>query len=167
LATLRLRRDDLLQAEMPAVCAKTGEPATTTILTFARPPVPNAAKRVALGVLPYFFARAYRVERVPVDLPAGKDAHARVRRRTYVTRVTSLASIMVLVVGIGARYPAILIGALLLGLVSLAAALAAEVAWVDATVDDETIVLDRVHPGFVRTLAMRGTRPARRLRSSP
>ena len=65
---------------------------------------------------------------------------------------------MVIVVGVIFTSKAIAIGAIATASVAIGAAVAAHRQWVDATITDDDVLLERVHPAFTRTLGMRGTR---------
>ena len=157
--SVRVARGDLDAHPMPRVCAKSGQPATTTVRTIARAAVPNSARLLALGVVPYFVAQAHRVDHLAVDIPAAAAVADRLARLTYVARATSLASVIVVVVGAVATSVAILIGGVLVGAASLAAAAAVRAGWVDARLTgDDGVVLERVHPAFVRSWGMAGAR---------
>ncbi len=167
MAALRLPLRELEAGGLPAVCAKSGQPAASTVRTVARKPVEGSARLLLLGIVPYFVVRARHSENVRVDLPIAADVRRRLARWVYVGRTTSLASVIVMVVGAGATSVPILLGGIFVGVVSLIAALVSEVLWVDATLIDDMVLLERVHPAFKRTLAMRGTRSGRRLPSPP
>jgi hypothetical protein len=70
--------------------------------------------------------------------------------------VTSLASVFVMIAGTLATYPAILWGGIVTGLVSLGTAAASQAAWVRATLVDDFVELEGLHPAFTRTVALRG-----------
>lgn len=149
------RVDDLEQGELPAVCAKTGEPGPGLVKDALRV-VPRWVSALAvLAIVPYYVGRAYASRRLEVTLPIGPgtlDRTRRLVRAAWVALVVAAAGLASALFGAGG-----------VGVLALVAGLVAYVVimyvgdqmWVGARPSrrSDVVILTRVHPEFARALA--------------
>lgn len=120
MASARIRIADLESGRVPEVCAKTGEPATTSV-------------RVGKGALPVTAAVRARVERA--------------RQAGYSLCALATATSILAVITKGAlAKAAVLAWAFALGVRGLLRVLV----WVGASAEGDDVRLSRVHPAFAR-----------------
>lgn len=154
MAVVAARVDDLERGQLPAICAKTGEPCDSLVKDTLRV-VPRWVPPLAvLLIVPYFVGRAYASRKIEVKLPIAPARRERIRR---LVRGAWIALVLA-----AAGFASSFFGAGAVGLIALAAGLVAYVVivyvgdqmWVGARPGPgpDVVVLTRVHPEFARAL---------------
>jgi hypothetical protein len=141
---------ELERRNLPPVCVKTGLPAEVGVAkTFVWVPGWTWIL-VFFGIFPFLIARHFAARRVTLELPATAEVD-RMRRNANMTTILVCALAIALLVlsawqQLSALYwPAgvLLLGALIYRTIQHYAH------WVGGYLQEETLVLSRVHPGFV------------------
>ena len=148
------RVDDLERGDLPAVCAKTGEPCETLVKDTVRVVPRWVSPLVFLFVFPYFIGRAYTSRSIEAKLPIAAGRRERIRklvRVSWFALVLAVAGLSAALFGAGA------VGgiALVVGLMAyLLIVYAGDQMWVGARPSrrSDVVILTRVHPEFARAL---------------
>jgi len=148
-ATVEVATRDLERRRFPPVCAKTGLPAEVDVArTFVW--VPGWTWILILfGIFPFLIARYFAARRVTVELPATAEVDGRRRNANIITTSICAGAIVLVVFSAWQQLSGgyLLVGALLVAaLVYRAVRLYAH--WVGGYLQEETLVLTRVHPRF-------------------
>ena len=153
MAVTAARVDDLERGDLPAVCAKTGEPCVGLVKDTLRV-VPQWVSALAVLVIPYYFARALVVRRIEVTLPIAPGRLQWIRRFVRAAWV----ALVLAAAGLAATF----FGAGPVGLIALLAGAVAYVTivfvgdrlWVGARPSQrpDAVVLTRVHPAFAHAV---------------
>jgi len=154
MAVAAARVDDLERGDLPAVCAKTGEPCPGLVKDTLRVVPRWVSASAVLAIVPYYVARFYVSRRVEAKLPIADGRLARIRRfvrAAWVALVIAAAGLAAALFGAGA-----------VGLVALALGVFAYVLivylgdqmWVGARPSrrPDVVILTRVHPAFAHAL---------------
>jgi hypothetical protein len=155
MARAPVRVDDLERGDLPAVCAKTGEPCDGLVRDTLRVVPAWVAALVYAGVVPFLILRLYLSRRVEAKLPIAPARVRRIRglvRAAWVAMVVGAAGLASAIFGAGA----IGVLALLAGLgVYVATVFVGDLLWLGAIASrrPDVVILTRVHPEFARALA--------------
>ena len=150
-----MRVDDLERGDLPAVCAKTGDPCDGLVRDTLRVVPAWVAALVYAGVVPFLILRLYASRRVEAKLPIAPARVRRIRglvRGAWIAMVVGAAGLASAIFGAGA----IGVVALLAGLVAyLAIVFVGDLLWLGAIASRRTdvVILTRVHPEFARALS--------------
>jgi len=150
MATVEVAVRDLERRYLPPVCVKTGLPAEVGVAkTYVW--VPGWTWILILfGIFPFLIARHFAAHRVTVELPATVEVD-RIRRNADRTTILICAlAIALLVFSSWQQLSALywLVGVLLLGAL-IYRTIQHYAHWVGGFLQEEVIVLTRVHPHFV------------------
>jgi hypothetical protein len=154
MARAPVRVDDLERGDLPAVCAKTGEPCDGLVRDTLRVVPAWVAALVYAGVFPFLILRLYTARRVEAKLPIAPTRVQRIRglvRAAWIAMVIGAAGLASAIFGAGA----IGVLALLLGVVAyLGIMLVGDLLWLGgiASRRPDVVILTRVHPEFARAL---------------
>ena len=155
MALAAARVEDLERGDLPAICAKTGEPCVGLVKDTLWVVPRWVHPLVAFAVVPYFVARMFAARRIEVTLPI---APSRLQWIRHFVRAAWIALVLA-----AAGLAAALFGAGVVGVVALVFGIAAYVLivyvgdhiWVGArpTHSTDVVILTRVHPEFARAVA--------------
>jgi hypothetical protein len=150
-----VRVDDLERGDLPAVCAKTGEPCDGLVKDNLRVVPAWVAALVYAGVVPFLVLRLYFSRRVEARLPISP---ARVQRIRSLVRASWIAVVLVAAGLASALFGSGAVGAVafLVGVVAYLGIMAAgDLLWVGAIAShrSDVVILSRVHPEFARAVA--------------
>ena len=154
MAVAAARVDDLERGDLPALCAKTGEPCAGLVKDTLRVVPRWVSALVVFAIVPYYVGRIYASRRIEAKLPVAPGRLERVRRlvrAAWVALVSAAAGLAATLFGAGA-----------VGLAALVAGLVAYVVivytgdqmWVGARPShrSDVVILTRLHPDFTRAL---------------
>jgi predicted lysophospholipase L1 biosynthesis ABC-type transport system permease subunit len=150
MATVEVAVRDLERRTLPPLCVKTGLPAEVGVAkTFVW--VPGWTWILILfGIFPFLIARYFAARRVTLELPATAQVDKMRRNAGMATILVCALAIALLVYSSWQQFSTLywLVGALLLG--ALIYRTTEHYAhWVGGYLQEETLVLSRVHPRFV------------------
>jgi hypothetical protein len=154
MAVVAARVDDLERGDLPAICAKTGEPCVGLVkdTLWAVPRWVSAL--AAFAVVPYYVARMWVGRRLEVTLPIAPSRLAWIRRfvrAAWIALVAAAAGLAAALFGAGM----IGVAALIVGVaVYVSIVYAGDHLWVGARPSHrpEVVILTRVHPDFARAV---------------
>lgn len=154
MAVVAARVDDLERGDLPAICAKTGEPCVGLVkdTLWAVPRWVSAS--AAFAIVPYYLGRRWVGRRLEVTLPIARS------RLQWIRRFVRAAWIALVVAAAGLA--ATLFGAGMIGVAALTVGVVAYVSivyggdhiWVGARPSHkpDVVLLTRVHPDFARAV---------------
>jgi hypothetical protein len=155
MALAAARVDDLERGDLPAICAKTGEPCVGLVKDSLWVVPRWVSALLALLIFPYYVARVWTSRRIEVTLPIAPSRLAWIRR---FVRAAWVALVLA-----AAGLAAALFGAGMIGVAALIVGAGAYVLivfvgdqmWVGArpTHSNDVVLLTRVHPDFARAVA--------------
>ena len=156
MAVAEARVDDLERGDLPAICAKTGEPCVGLVKDTLWV-VPRWVSVLAVfAIVPYYVGRMFSSRRIEVTLPIAPS------RLQWIRRFVRAAWVALVVAAAGLA--SAVFGAGVVGVAALIAGVAAYVLivfagdhiWVGArpTHSRDVVILTRVHPDFARAVAV-------------
>jgi hypothetical protein len=155
MAVAAARVDDLERGDLPAICAKTGEPCVGLVKDTLWV-VPRWVSALAVfAIVPYYVVRLVTARRIEVTLPIAPSRLQWIRRfvrAAWIALVVAAAGLAASVFGAGM----IGVAALVVGLaVYVSIVYAGDHIWVGArpTHRREVVILTRVHPEFARAVS--------------
>ena len=150
MAIVEVAVSDLERRTFPPVCAKTGLPAEVVIIK-SLVWVPSWTWILLLfGIFPFLIARHFSAHRVTLELPAAVEVDRIRRNADRTTILVCVVAIALLVFSSWQQLSALywLVGVLLLGAL-VYRTIQHYAHWVGGFLQEETVVLTRVHPRFV------------------
>jgi hypothetical protein len=154
MAMAAARVDDLERGDLPAICAKTGEPCVGLVKDTLWVVPRWVSTLAAFAILPYYVGRLLSSRRIEVTLPIAPSRLQWIRRfvrAAWVALVLAAAGLAAAVFGAGM----IGVAALLVGLIAYVVIVyAGDQIWVGARPShrDDVVILTRVHPHFARAV---------------
>ena len=156
MAVAAARVDDLERGDLPAICAKTGEPCVGLVKDTLWV-VPRWVSALAVFlIVPYYVGRTLSSRRIEVTLPIAPSRLLWIRRfvrAAWVALVVAAAGLAAAVFGAGVVGVAALIAGVA---VYVLIVFAGDHIWVGArpTHSPDVVILTRVHPHFARAVAV-------------
>ena len=154
MAMAAARVDDLESGDLPAICAKTGEPCVGLVKDTLWVVPRWVSALAAFAIVPYYLARMVVARRIEVTLPIAPSRLQWIRRfvrAAWVALVLAAAGLAAAVFGAGV----IGVGALVAGIAAYVVIVyAGDHIWVGArpTHSRDVVILTRVHPDFARAV---------------
>jgi len=154
MAVVAARVDDLERGDLPAICAKTGEPCVGLVKDTLWVVPRWVSALAAFAVVPYYLGRMWVGRRIEVTLPIAPSRLQWIRwfvRAAWIALVFAAAGLAAALFGAGM----IGVAALLIGVFGYVAIIyIGDHIWVGARPSHrhEVVILTRVHPDFARAV---------------